>query len=90
MFLKALVNLICNVYLVCYFQQDDDDESDDSELSDFDLDETTLETYLTPIDDEDCDNPIDEYITFQEVINRKLNIAYNELSMHHLYCKIMS
>lgn len=90
MFLKALVNLICNVYLVFYFQQDDDDESDDSELSDFDLDETTLETYLTPIDDEDCDNPIDEYITFQEVINRKLNIAYNKLSMHHLHFKIMS
>lgn len=60
------------MYLV--FEQDDDDESDDSELSDFDLDETTLETYLTPIDDEDCDNPIDEYITFQEVINRKLNM----------------
>lgn len=53
-------------------KQDDEDDSDDSELSDFDLDETTLETYLTPIDDEDCDNPIDEYIAFQQVITRKL------------------
>lgn len=26
---------------------------------------------MTPIDDEDCDNPIDEYIAFQQVITRE-------------------
>lgn len=27
-----------------------------------------MESYTTPIDDEECDDPIDEYITFQQVI----------------------
>lgn len=56
-----------------FLQQDDEDDSDDDDLSDFDIDETTLETYLTPIDDEDCDNPIDEYIAFQQVHTRNIN-----------------
>lgn len=51
-------------------KQDDDEDSNDSEISDFEIDETTLETYLTPIDDEDTDNPIDEYIAFQQVLTR--------------------
>lgn len=51
----------------------DDDEDSDSEISDFEIDETTLETYLTPIDDEEADNPIDEYIAFQQT----LACAYN-------------
>lgn len=50
------------------FGQDDDEDDDDSEISDFDIDETTLETYLTPIDDEEADNPIDEYIAFQQTL----------------------
>lgn len=58
--------LFCSISIL----QDDEDDSDDSELSDFDIDETTLETYLTPIDDEDADNPVDEYIAFQQVITR--------------------
>lgn len=32
------------------------------------MDETTLESYTTPIDDEEADNPIDEFITFQQVL----------------------
>lgn len=57
--------------LTTFITQEEEDDSDESEFSDFDLDETTLETYLTPIDDEDGDNPVDEYIAFQQVITRK-------------------
>lgn len=35
------------------------------------MDETTLESYTTPIDDEEADNPIDEFITFQQVLASK-------------------
>lgn len=42
--------------------QDCDSESD----YDLDNEETTLETYTTPIDDED--NPVDEYVIFKEII----------------------
>lgn len=59
-----------DIFVILFDLQEDEDSDDDSELSDFDLDETTLETYLTPIDDEDADNPIDEYIAFQQVITR--------------------
>lgn len=55
------------------FDQDDDDEdeSDDDDDSDDEMDETTLESYTTPIDDEEADNPIDEFITFQQVLASK-------------------
>lgn len=37
------------------------------------MDETALESYTTPIDDEEADNPIDEFVTFQQVMTSKLN-----------------
>merc|ERR1719187_784036 len=46
----------------------DDDEDDDEE--DYDgCEETSLEAYTTPLDDEDC--PIDEYNVFKEVLGAK-------------------
>lgn len=50
---------------------DEDDDDDDDEF-----DETTLETYVTPIDDEKSENPIDEYITFCEVMKSKFKSAH--------------
>lgn len=48
---------------------DIDDNSDDDD-SDFDpTEETLLETYTTPIDDEDCE--VDEYEAFKQVMTGK-------------------
>uniref|UniRef100_A0A2M3Z362 Putative nuclear transport receptor ranbp7/ranbp8 importin beta superfamily n=1 Tax=Anopheles braziliensis TaxID=58242 RepID=A0A2M3Z362_9DIPT len=46
---------------------DDDDEDDDDDDGD-ELDETALEGYTTPLDDEDNPNAVDEYILFQDVM----------------------
>jgi len=46
----------------------DGDDSDDDDDSDTELDETALESYTTPIDDQSTDNPIDEFVTFQQVM----------------------
>lgn len=35
------------------------------------MDETALESYTTPIDDESTDNPIDEFVSFQQVMTSK-------------------
>ena len=43
-------------------QDDDDDDVEDEEGDD----ETALENYNTPLDDEDCE--IDEYVIFKQVI----------------------
>lgn len=50
-----------------FLQNDEDSDADDDE-SDADLKETQLESYTTPIDEEESENAIDEYITFKEVI----------------------
>ncbi|XP_055373392.1 importin-7 [Condylostylus longicornis] len=47
--------------------EDEDDSDAGDEESDYGLNETQLETYTTPIDDEEVDNPIDEYIAFRDV-----------------------
>lgn len=52
-------------------QDDTDDDSDDDDDSDTELDETALESYTTPIDDETTDNPVDEFVTFQQVMTSK-------------------
>lgn len=49
-------------------KDDEDDDSDGEEDSAGDLNETALETFTTPIDNENVENAIDEYITFKEVI----------------------
>lgn len=50
-----------------------DSESEDEETLD-DLNETALEGFTTPIDDEDADTCIDEYVLFKEVITSNLYI----------------
>ena len=45
-----------------------DDDTDDDYTEDG-ADETALESYLTPLDDENC--PIDEYMVFKDVLSSK-------------------
>lgn len=52
-------------------KDDDEDSDDEAEESVGDLNETGLETFTTPIDDEENDSAIDEYWTFKEVITGK-------------------
>lgn len=61
-------------------QQDEnyDDDSDADDDTDSELDETALESYTTPIDDETGDNPINEFVTFQQVMTSKSSI-YNRM-----------
>lgn len=47
---------------------DDDDATDDDEEDDG-AEETALEDYTTPLDDED--SPVDEYVIFKEVMHSK-------------------
>lgn len=48
-------------------QDDDDDEDDDDDDEDYDpAEETPLEGYTTPIDEDDTD--VDEYILFKNVL----------------------
>lgn len=75
------------------FVQDDEDSDDESELSDGDIGETTLEVYLTPIDDEEAENPIDEYIEFYQVMTRMTSHILSFISffflyvLGHVYCR---
>lgn len=50
--------------------EDSDEDSDDDNDSD-ELDETALEAFTTPLDDEDSPTAIDEYIAFQDVMTSK-------------------
>lgn len=52
-------------------KDDDEDSDDEAEESIGDLNETGLETFTTPIDDEENESAIDEYWTFKEVITGK-------------------
>jgi hypothetical protein len=49
------------------FVQEDDDDDDDSDYSAGE--ETALECYSTPLDDDEC--TVDEYIIFKEVLQSK-------------------
>jgi len=47
----------------------DEEESDDEDEDSLDdLNETALESFSTPLDDEEAETAIDEYVTFKEVI----------------------
>ena len=62
-------------------EEDDDDEDDDDEYDA--CEETSLEAYTTPLDDDDC--PIDEYRVFREVMGsiQSSNPAwYQQLTGH--------
>jgi hypothetical protein len=50
-----------------FFQANGDDE--DSEYSDDGIEETALESYQTPLDEEECE--IDEYQIFQTILQSK-------------------
>lgn len=45
------------------FQDDEDDDDDDS---DDEVDKTTLESFTTPLDKDDCE--VDEYCVFKDVM----------------------
>lgn len=52
--------------------EDDEDSDDEEEDSVGDLNETALESFTTPIDDEELETAIDEYVSFKEVISGKV------------------
>lgn len=55
-------------------KDDDEEESDDEEEDSVDdLNETVLEGFTTPLDEEEDENAIDEYIAFKEVITGTFN-----------------
>lgn len=54
----------------------DEDEDDDSDADDLESDETVLESYTTPLDDEETPDAVDEYITFSEVMSSKFFFFY--------------
>ena len=64
--------------------EDEEDEDDDDDEEDYDgCEETSLEAYTTPLDDEDC--PIDEYNVFKEVLGaiQSTNPGwYSQLTSH--------
>lgn len=54
-----------------FFQDEDEDSDDDDDGSEWDEDETLLESFETIIDVKNEENPIDEYIIFKEVMSGK-------------------
>lgn len=61
-------------------KDDNEDSDDEAEESIGDLNETGLETFTTPIDDEENESAIDEYWTFKEVITGKRNPDFYKIS----------
>lgn len=57
--------------------KDDEEDDDDEEDSIDELNETALECYTTPIDDEEDESAIDEYVTFKNVITGTNTITCN-------------
>ncbi|XP_017479021.1 PREDICTED: importin-7 [Rhagoletis zephyria] len=53
--------------------KDDEDSDDEEEESVDDLNETALEGFTTPIDEEEEETAIDEYVTFKEVFSALSN-----------------
>lgn len=62
--------MLFRFYKLIFSQDEDSDEDSDDEDSD-ELDETALEVFSTPLDDEEGPNSIDEYIYFKDVIISK-------------------
>ncbi|KXJ70625.1 importin-7 [Aedes albopictus] len=60
---------------------DDEDDDDDDDDSGDELDETALEGFSTPLDDEDNPAYVDEYMVFQEVMTNLPNVDPNWYSM---------
>lgn len=51
-----------------YQVNNDGDSSDDDSLDDDEAEETALESYQTPLDEENC--PVDEYVIFKQILQR--------------------
>ncbi|XP_049297694.1 importin-7 [Anopheles funestus] len=60
-------------------EEDDDDDDDDDDGDE--IDETALESYTTPLDDEENPNTVDEYIMFQDIMNNLPNTDPNWYTM---------
>lgn len=58
-------------------------DTDDSDLDYEPNEETALETYSTPLDEEDCD--VDEYIVFKEVMTRKSTAFIGQFDVLNVY-----
>lgn len=74
--LNSLVNKINNnspfsVVSATMEDEDDEDYSDDDDEDDDEYEQTVLESYLTPLDDEDT--PVDEYVIFKQVLETLQN-----------------
>lgn len=55
---------------------DDEDDDDDDDDSGDEMDETALEGFSTPLDDEDNPAYVDEYMVFQEVMTSKTRFSW--------------
>lgn len=64
---------MCSIWFFYILIQDDDSDDDDSDEDSDELDETPLEGFNTPLDDEEGPNAIDEYVIFQEVMQSTFN-----------------
>ena len=64
-------------------QADDLDDSSDLDDDDDGLDETQMESYNTPLDDDRC--PVDEYVAFKEILSSE----YLRLTTIRLYCRTL-
>lgn len=59
-----------------------EDDDTDGEYSDSGAEETQLESFQTPLDDERC--PVDEYVAFKEILSSKTVpfIDFNTMKSH--------
>lgn len=55
--------------ILLYQINNDDDSSDDDSLDDNEAEETALESYQTPLDEDNC--PVDEYIIFKQILQSR-------------------
>lgn len=54
---------------LCLFQANEEDDDSDNEFSDDGMEETALESYQTPLDEDNC--PVDEYQVFKTVLQSR-------------------
>jgi hypothetical protein len=69
--------------ITAVIKDEEEEEDDEDEYDDDGLEETALESYTTPLDEDDC--PVDEYNIFKEVMQNIQNADpgwYNVLTSH--------
>ena len=57
-----------------FFQAGENGDDSDGEYSDAGAEDTQMECYNTPLDDEPC--PVDEYVAFKEILSSKSYQCY--------------